>query len=97
MEKILRKKTDKEDVGLFCICLQGATIRRDDATGAVTVARVMRGGAADRSGKCSSLTSMFNNRLSSKVLLLLKGIEFDMGYFKILIYATVDVGEKIEV
>lgn len=31
--------------------LQGATIRRDDATGAVIVARIMRGGAADRSGK----------------------------------------------
>lgn len=30
--------------------LQGATIRRDDATGAVIVARIMRGGAADRSG-----------------------------------------------
>ncbi|XP_062874466.1 MAGUK p55 subfamily member 3 [Trichomycterus rosablanca] len=28
----------------------GATIRRDEATGAVIVARVMRGGAADRSG-----------------------------------------------
>lgn len=33
--------------------LQGATIRRDDATGAVIVARIMRGGAADRSGKSS--------------------------------------------
>lgn len=31
--------------------LQGATIRRDDATGAVIVARIMRGGAADRSGE----------------------------------------------
>lgn len=30
--------------------LQGATIRRDEATGAVIVARIMRGGAADRSG-----------------------------------------------
>uniref|UniRef100_H3DNK7 MAGUK p55 scaffold protein 3 n=1 Tax=Tetraodon nigroviridis TaxID=99883 RepID=H3DNK7_TETNG len=28
----------------------GATIRRDEATGAVIVARIMRGGAADRSG-----------------------------------------------
>lgn len=31
--------------------LQGATIRRDEATGVVIVARIMRGGAADRSGK----------------------------------------------
>lgn len=31
--------------------LQGATIRRDDATGTVIVARIMRGGAADRSGE----------------------------------------------
>lgn len=31
--------------------LQGATIRRDDTTGVVIVARIMRGGAADRSGK----------------------------------------------
>uniref|UniRef100_A0A8K9UPB7 MAGUK p55 scaffold protein 3b n=1 Tax=Oncorhynchus mykiss TaxID=8022 RepID=A0A8K9UPB7_ONCMY len=29
---------------------QGATIRRDEVTGAVIVARIMRGGAADRSG-----------------------------------------------
>uniref|UniRef100_A0A3B5PQG2 MAGUK p55 scaffold protein 3 n=1 Tax=Xiphophorus maculatus TaxID=8083 RepID=A0A3B5PQG2_XIPMA len=29
---------------------QGATIRRDEATGVVIVARIMRGGAADRSG-----------------------------------------------
>uniref|UniRef100_A0A8C7GSK3 MAGUK p55 scaffold protein 3 n=1 Tax=Oncorhynchus kisutch TaxID=8019 RepID=A0A8C7GSK3_ONCKI len=29
---------------------QGATIRRDEVTGAVLVARIMRGGAADRSG-----------------------------------------------
>lgn len=40
-----------------CLCLllpvfhQGATIRRDEATGAVIVARIMRGGAADRSGE----------------------------------------------
>lgn len=31
--------------------IQGATIRRDEATGAVIVARIMRGGAADRSGE----------------------------------------------
>lgn len=30
---------------------QGATIRRDEVTGAVVVARIMRGGAADRSGE----------------------------------------------
>ncbi|KAM8849754.1 MAGUK p55 subfamily member 7-like isoform 2-T3 [Spinachia spinachia] len=30
--------------------LKGATIRRDRATGAIVVARIMRGGAADRSG-----------------------------------------------
>lgn len=35
--------------------LQGATIRRDEFTGAIVVARVMRGGAADRSGKQTSL------------------------------------------
>lgn len=36
------------NVSLF---IQGATIRRDEATGAVIVARIMRGGAADRSGE----------------------------------------------
>lgn len=30
---------------------QGATIKRDEHTGAIIVARIMRGGAADRSGK----------------------------------------------
>uniref|UniRef100_A0A3Q3X1X4 Uncharacterized protein n=1 Tax=Mola mola TaxID=94237 RepID=A0A3Q3X1X4_MOLML len=40
--KIVRLVKNKEPLG--------ATIRRDDATGAVTVARIMRGGAADRSG-----------------------------------------------
>lgn len=39
-------------LGLFC---QGATIRRDEATGAVIVARIMKGGAADRSGEISSV------------------------------------------
>lgn len=34
---------------------QGATIRRDEATGAVIVARIMRGGAADRSGETNSV------------------------------------------
>lgn len=33
------------------VLFQGATIRRDEHTGAVIVARIMRGGAADRSGK----------------------------------------------
>lgn len=32
------------------VLFQGATIRRDEHTGAVIVARIMRGGAADRSG-----------------------------------------------
>lgn len=37
---------------LFSVmALQGATIRRDDHTGAIVVARIMRGGAADRSGQ----------------------------------------------
>lgn len=31
--------------------IQGATIRRDEHSGAVVVARIMRGGAADRSGE----------------------------------------------
>lgn len=35
----------------MCVLFQGATIRRDEHTGAVIVARIMRGGAADRSGK----------------------------------------------
>lgn len=29
---------------------KGATIKRDEHTGAIVVARIMRGGAADRSG-----------------------------------------------
>ncbi|KAG8006765.1 MAGUK p55 subfamily member 3 [Nibea albiflora] len=40
--KIVRLVKNKEPLG--------ATIRRDDATGVVIVARIMRGGAADRSG-----------------------------------------------
>ncbi|XP_030204339.1 MAGUK p55 subfamily member 3 isoform X3 [Gadus morhua] len=40
--KIVRLVKNKEPLG--------ATIRRDDATGSVIVARIMRGGAADRSG-----------------------------------------------
>ncbi|XP_034425626.1 MAGUK p55 subfamily member 3-like isoform X3 [Hippoglossus hippoglossus] len=40
--KIVRLVKNKEPLG--------ATIRRDDATGAVIVARILRGGAADRSG-----------------------------------------------
>ncbi|KAM9784692.1 MAGUK p55 subfamily member 3 isoform 3-T4 [Syngnathus typhle] len=40
--KIVRLVKNKEPLG--------ATIRRDDASGAVIVARIMRGGAADRSG-----------------------------------------------
>ncbi|XP_056221633.1 MAGUK p55 subfamily member 3-like [Seriola aureovittata] len=41
--KIVRLVKNKEPLG--------ATIRRDEATGAVIVARIMRGGAADRSGE----------------------------------------------
>ncbi|XP_014884559.1 MAGUK p55 subfamily member 7 [Poecilia latipinna] len=40
--KIIRLVKNKEPLG--------ATIRRDDETGAIFVARIMRGGAADRSG-----------------------------------------------
>ncbi|NXM64310.1 MPP3 protein, partial [Illadopsis cleaveri] len=40
--KIVRLVKNKEPLG--------ATIRRDEHTGAVIVARIMRGGAADRSG-----------------------------------------------
>ncbi|XP_027860983.1 MAGUK p55 subfamily member 7 isoform X1 [Xiphophorus couchianus] len=40
--KIIRLVKNKEPLG--------ATIRRDDRTGAIIVARIMRGGAADRSG-----------------------------------------------
>ncbi|XP_031728249.1 MAGUK p55 subfamily member 7 isoform X2 [Anarrhichthys ocellatus] len=40
--KIIRLVKNKEPLG--------ATIRRDDHTGAIVVARIMRGGAADRSG-----------------------------------------------
>lgn len=36
--------------GGYVLLFQGATIRRDEHTGAVIVARIMRGGAADRSG-----------------------------------------------
>lgn len=41
---------------ILSLCLQGATIRRDEATGVVVVARIMRGGAADRSGKLCFLS-----------------------------------------
>lgn len=36
---------------MLLFALQGATIRRDEHTGAILVARIMRGGAADRSGQ----------------------------------------------
>ncbi|XP_073705546.1 MAGUK p55 subfamily member 7 [Garra rufa] len=47
---------EKEEDSIKIVCLVknqeplGATIKRDDSTGAIVVARVMRGGAADRSG-----------------------------------------------
>lgn len=51
--------------------LQGATIRRDDATGTVIVARIMRGGAADRSGKrgclCLHLLRLPSNDIPDSV------------------------------
>lgn len=34
--------------------LQGATVKRDKSTGAIVVARIMRGGAADKSGELIS-------------------------------------------
>lgn len=44
-------------ISYYLSALQGATIRRDEATGVVIVARIMRGGAADRSGKLFFLLS----------------------------------------
>ncbi|XP_052405349.1 MAGUK p55 subfamily member 7 [Carassius gibelio] len=47
---------EKEEDSFKIVCLVknqeplGATIKRDESTGAIVVARVMRGGAADRSG-----------------------------------------------
>uniref|UniRef100_A0A8C6T9Y4 Membrane protein, palmitoylated 7b (MAGUK p55 subfamily member 7) n=1 Tax=Neogobius melanostomus TaxID=47308 RepID=A0A8C6T9Y4_9GOBI len=44
------------DKALFCVCMhflylfKGATIKRDESTGALVVARIMKGGAADKSG-----------------------------------------------
>lgn len=35
-------------------CFQGATIRRDESTGEIFVARVIHGGLADRSGKAKT-------------------------------------------
>uniref|UniRef100_A0A8C2NM86 MAGUK p55 subfamily member 7 n=1 Tax=Capra hircus TaxID=9925 RepID=A0A8C2NM86_CAPHI len=49
--------TDDEEDSVKIICLaknreplRGATIKKDEQTGAIVVARIMRGGAADRSG-----------------------------------------------
>ena len=36
---------------VFFFSLKGATIKKDEQTGAIVVARIMRGGAADRSGE----------------------------------------------
>ncbi|XP_056120682.1 MAGUK p55 subfamily member 7 [Rhinichthys klamathensis goyatoka] len=47
---------EKEEDSIKIVCLMknqeplGATIKRDESTGAIVVARVLRGGAADRSG-----------------------------------------------
>lgn len=47
---------------LFLLLLhQGATIRRDEVTGAVIVARIMRGGAADRSGETEQSSHKSHN------------------------------------
>ncbi|XP_068023095.1 MAGUK p55 subfamily member 3 isoform X5 [Melanerpes formicivorus] len=51
--KIVRLVKNKEPLG--------ATIRRDEHTGAVIVARIMRGGAADRSGSVSGINNIKNN------------------------------------
>lgn len=37
---------------------KGATIKKDEQTGAIIVARIMRGGAADRSGENQPLYSL---------------------------------------
>lgn len=46
----MRIQSREEETSIF-LCSQGATIRRDETTGSVIVARIMRGGAADRSGE----------------------------------------------
>lgn len=38
------------DVLIIFISIQGATIKTDEVTGKIVIARVMHGGAADRSG-----------------------------------------------
>lgn len=35
---------------IFCIHFQGATIKTEEETGKIVIARIMHGGAADRSG-----------------------------------------------
>lgn len=35
------------------VCFQGATIRKDEETGEIFIARVIHGGLADRSGEAS--------------------------------------------
>ncbi len=39
-------------IDISYVVLQGATIKKDEHSGAIIVARIMRGGAADRSGGC---------------------------------------------
>ncbi|XP_068614003.1 MAGUK p55 subfamily member 3-like [Brachionichthys hirsutus] len=59
--KIVRLVKNKEPLG--------ATIRRDEATGAVIVARIMKGGAADRSGLVhvgDELREVNGNRITHK-------------------------------
>lgn len=53
-------------IQLFSLSLfQGATIKRDESTGAIVVARIMRGGAADKSGKNNLKTELMNNEIVS--------------------------------
>lgn len=45
---------------------KGATIKRDEQTGAIVVARIMRGGAADRSGKVSLFSTSYSSSITQK-------------------------------
>lgn len=45
----------------FVFICQGATIKRHEITGDITVARVIHGGLADRSGMCNLKQSDIRN------------------------------------
>lgn len=64
--------------GDVCLLIQGATIRRDEATGAVIVARIMRGGAADRSGETKPSPSTLCHNLC---LISLSNVGFQQNDF----------------